>query len=430
MKKLIYTSFVFFALVLFSSCSEDEENLFSASSADRIAASMKETGEILAKAPNGWLVQYYAGVDDEKVGGINYIFDFNEDGWVDVISELDPDNTYRSLYRLISDQGPVLTFDTYNPVFHTMSEPKGSGSIYGYMGDYEFVVTSASETEITLAGKKYGNIAVMKPFAPDSDKKEYLNTVLAVSEDALMYSVLELYKDNRKIGYGKYSGSYDAYTFKYEKAANDSVEVTFFAAYNPNGITLYEPVDINGAVVSEFVWDAGNHKYTGAGNASNIVIQGDVPEGYLVYDDIPGNYTATFTGYSNLPFTKTVNLAVDVTGKSYKLTGLSAVFDYTLEYSRSSGSVIFRPQALVSPYTGYTASLYPWAGGGSLYVTLTAGDYTGVNDVSGATTAITFVPDGSISAAVGLIVILTDSAGDFYLYDYDHCYRNLVLTKQ
>ncbi|MDR1743233.1 MAG: DUF4302 domain-containing protein [Dysgonamonadaceae bacterium] len=436
MKKLLYILFAFLLAALpFSSCTREEASLFDDSSANRLSAALKESTDILTAAPKGWLVQYYAGESTEKVGGVNYIFEFGDDGWVGVTSELAPDSTYRSLYRLIGEQGPILTFDTYNEVFHYLSEPWGSSNIYGYGGDYEFVVTKISAEEVILKGKRYGNIAVMRPFSSSSSKKDYLNSILAIEDDAIIYSVLELYKDNQKIGSGTYAGTYDAYKLKYATEKGDSTELVLFAGYTPDGITLYEPVDINGTTVSGFLWDTNAHTYTGTGDASNIVIKTDVSPTYKTYDDFLGTYTMNYTNYS-ANASKTVTLEKGVEGSSYLLKGLSTSFSYSITYKRATGTLVFPPQELTSQLPSYylsvypSAHLYPWPGGGSLYVTTSAGDMLGVNDLSGSNLIVRFVPDGSISAAVGLLVILTNTSGAYYFWNTDHCYMNMVLTKQ
>ncbi|MDR2815665.1 MAG: DUF4302 domain-containing protein [Proteiniphilum sp.] len=431
MKKLLYLPFALsLATVLFFSCTGDEEMLFDDSSANRLSEALKESTDILTSASNGWLVQYYAGESTEKMGGVNYIFEFGKDGWVGVTSELAPDSTYRSLYRLIGEQGPILTFDSYNEVFHILSEPWGTSNIYGYGGDYEFVITKISAEEVVLKGKRYGNIAVMKPFGKTVSKKDYLNSILAIEDDAIIYSVLELYKDNQKIGYGSYAGTYDAYKFKYATTAGDSTEVTLFAGYNSDGITLYEPIDINGTTVSSFVWDTNAHTYTGTGSASNIVIKGDVSPTYKKYDDYLGTYTFAYVNYSGATVTRATTLVADATGSSYKLQGVSNYgLQYAITYNRSTGSLTFPPQALPSPIAGYTCNLYPWPGGGSLYATTTAGYLLGENDLSGGNLVIRFVPDGSLPT-VGFLIILTNAAGSYYLLDANHCYQNIVMTKQ
>ena len=48
-------------------------------------------------------------------------------------------NIMTSQYDIISDMGPVLTFNTYNAILHYFTEPKGSSDVDGMAGDYEFV---------------------------------------------------------------------------------------------------------------------------------------------------------------------------------------------------------------------------------------------------------------------------------------------------
>jgi hypothetical protein len=95
-----------------------------------------------------------------------------------------------SLFRMIADNGPVLTFDTYNALLHFFSNPDDVAGTTdnergtGLGGDYEFIVMKASENEITLKGKKRGVLMDMRPLAEDQDwvayfqKLDEMNTTL------------------------------------------------------------------------------------------------------------------------------------------------------------------------------------------------------------------------------------------------------------
>lgn len=431
MKRLYNTALALFLMLSLASCMKENEKLFEASSAERLAAALNKSTEILTGAPNGWLVQYYAGVGDEKLGGVSHIFEFGADGWVGITSELAPDSAYRSLYRVISEQSAVLTFDTYNPVFHIFSEPQGFAKLHGEQGDYEFLILEISAEEVILKGKRYGNRIVMQPFSGNKTKRQYLREVRALENMLDSYSDLEVFKGNQKIGSGVYMGVYDAYRIKYATTPGDSVEQSFYAAYTPEGITLYQQENIAGVAVSNFRWNIDKHAYVGTGSASNLSIHANISPKYSLYE---GTYICEYIGWDNrgqdMAYSKIVNVRADKRGTSYILSGLSSYFNYAMKFDRVKKTLVFPPNMLlVDPQ--YEVILCPWLDGGNFSWTTTAGEYVGVDDLSGENLVIRFESDGSVGGAVGLLVLLFDLVEQaLYLWDYDHFYKNMVMIKQ
>jgi hypothetical protein len=66
-----------------------------------------------------------------------------------------------STWAVKSDYGPILTFDTYNDVFHAFSDPQENGA--GLLGDYEFLILKATPDLVLLKGKKHSAYTVMRP---------------------------------------------------------------------------------------------------------------------------------------------------------------------------------------------------------------------------------------------------------------------------
>ena len=58
-----------------------------------------------------------------------------------------------SSYDVISDRGPVITFNTYNMIMHYLASPSMS-NVEGEQGDYEFVITKTTQDSIYVKGKK------------------------------------------------------------------------------------------------------------------------------------------------------------------------------------------------------------------------------------------------------------------------------------
>ena len=163
-------------MALLSSCTYEEEDLFDQSAAQRLNASVKDYRELLTSSQYGWVMEYWP--NNGTMGGYVFTAKFSENGDVEMCGEEDitydgktytPGDAFTSNYSVKSEQGTILTFDTYNPLFHRFSEPQGSSNVSGYNSDYEFVFLRASENQdtIVLRGKKYGQEMTMTRFHTD-----------------------------------------------------------------------------------------------------------------------------------------------------------------------------------------------------------------------------------------------------------------------
>ncbi len=183
MKKIhIILSIVFLGML--TSCLKDQEDTFDKSADVRVREAIAADYKILASAENGWLMQYYPS-PYQTFGGYNVIMKFTEDGKVTVDTEqditaaaasagvLNPATTAtESLYKITQSAGVVLSFDTFNEIFHLFSTPDapvGGETGEGLQGDYDFEIISASESEVVLKGKRSGNYAKMVPMTGDWD---------------------------------------------------------------------------------------------------------------------------------------------------------------------------------------------------------------------------------------------------------------------
>lgn len=352
MKKVLYNILILTLIAFTQSCTNEDEDLFDASSAERINAAVKESQDILVAAPNGWLMEYYAGTDDDKIGGYNYICSFDAKGNVVMAGDMSPVGSYglgdkvSSMYQVIADQSTVLTFNTYNEIFHVFSEPKGSSDIYGYMGDYEFVIMEISAEKIVLKGKRYGNKIVMTPLAAGVDWKNYLEDIdVLFKASAFPYYQLWVGGENKEV----MAISIFERSFK-------SDNLSLNAIYNKNGIKLYEPLTIDGRTAQDFTWDASTKSFvcTNSG-ATDVKLTGFVPDGYVIYESYLGTYTFTC---NNGAVNRTVTISQLEDKDSFILSGAFG-FDVILEYDFGSGHVYLLTQK-IGEYNGNDLMLSAW----------------------------------------------------------------------
>lgn len=255
MKKLIYF-LLLVPFITFQSCLKDEEDIFDESSSARVNALIEEYREVLTAPANGWAMQYYPE-SNQAFGGINILVKFGEDGIATITNEGGYDengvSSANSLYDLLAEAGPVLTFNTYNPYIHIFADPNPNltGSIDGFKGDYEFVIVSATPEKIEMKGKKTENVIVMIALDADMTWENYLSKVYEVS-DASQAPDYQLYIGTEAIG-----TSHDDVKFAFDWAEGEeikTVETSF--VYTPVGIKFYQPLTIKGKEIQNFTFNS------------------------------------------------------------------------------------------------------------------------------------------------------------------------------
>ena len=181
MKKVLLYIMVALGMVSMQSCLHDDKELFEESAAERLEHATQETKQILESSTSGWALQYYLG-EEYSGGGMTYLLKF-KDGKADATIDLlgDPSNISHSSYDVIKDQGPVLTFNTYNEWMHYFANPNTDGTTSG--GDFEFVVMRVSNDTIDLKGRTTGNKMRLVRLPEDTDWETYLNSIADFEED-------------------------------------------------------------------------------------------------------------------------------------------------------------------------------------------------------------------------------------------------------
>lgn len=207
----------------FSSCKNEEDDIFESSAAERLEQAKTENHALLCAAPNGWAMQYFADNTDE--GGYTFLMKFDKNTSVKIAANNSlTGNVYKeetSMFDVIADYGPVLTFNSYNSIFHQLADPyevpslPGDESGYGHRGDYEFIIMDATADRIELRGKKHGIDIVMTPLAEDADWATYFDELKAKSRslfnDKFDPLLLDLGNDNRFIVSKASTGVFNMY---------------------------------------------------------------------------------------------------------------------------------------------------------------------------------------------------------------------------
>ena len=405
MKKNI-TIYLLMTLVCFGlqSCLFQEEDYFDDSSANRASADVKRCNELLEAAPNGWRMEYYIG-SDYALGGITLLCKFDGQRVVMASQGYDGNETISSLYKVISEEATMLTFDTYNEYIHAFGRPLGGGSNPNgnLQGDYEFIINEMSADRIVMRGKKYDNTIVMHAVPEDMNWESFINSVNEIEESAF-FNRYQLLVD------GNVSGAVQLSYYTFAIAYNDGGQVAQVQApflFTTDGFRFREPIMLGGVSVQSFVWDNATETFTCTDmGATGISLKGVYPEGYIKYADYLGDYTLVCKMYSNNDLTDEqlpVSIVEDVENKTFILKGL--IGDVVLDYDRAEGLLSFKTQkvGLISGYyLGCTTYCYA-LGFYPTYVSYQSGLMFGfVANVQQSPFEFTLEDDGTFEAVSGL----------------------------
>ena len=170
-KGIIYCAMAAVVSTAFTSCRFEDEDKFNESPALRIEHTGDNLQQILADAPNGWVMQYFCGKDLAQFEGFNLFAKFDKNGKVTFAGNhrfLRDGNANKytesiSTYSLQKDDGLVLAFSTWNDVLTPFADPVSywlapnqivkNGE--GMHGDYNFFVLSIKDNEVILSGQRY-----------------------------------------------------------------------------------------------------------------------------------------------------------------------------------------------------------------------------------------------------------------------------------
>lgn len=192
MKRLFPIAFLLLTVVGLTSCSHEEDNIFEKSAAERLNEISGIYTQRLAESKGGWVMEYYPYSDNEDMvtgGGYLIMNRFHDNGAVYTLMKNSLTNNKimsdSSAYQVITDMGPVLSYNTYNKNLGLFSDPYDIPSTEddekgkGFRGDYEFVMVDVPEhgDHIMLKGKKRGLYQRLSRIPEGTDFEAYLDDI-------------------------------------------------------------------------------------------------------------------------------------------------------------------------------------------------------------------------------------------------------------
>lgn len=388
------------------SCLKDQEDVFDDSASVRMQKFLETIRTTLSQPEYGWRMEYYAGNNKLDYGGYNFAVKFS-DTEVTAGYELKPELRETSLYTLKADNGPVLSFDSYNNVLHTFAVP-GWDKYEGKGGDFEFMVTDVTPECITMLGKRSGKTIRMYPLTESMDT--YLEDMGKAGNDFFVGQM------TGKIGSVSVSGTFD---LNYRQVSITTVDPatfkdadTYTTPFIPikGGIKFYTPMTIGGVTLEELYFDTKTMRLTS--DNRSVQLKGLVPDDYFNYKDFAGDYRLKVY---NGKMTANVTLEPAGDGQRYYMTGLSDNYKVVLNYNKAKGRLDWNTQS-VGQYGGHSVFLAAWClddGGKFTWNTETGTELYWKKESGKTHPEFGFVPIGSDFATDSFILVLVNTSGKY-----------------
>jgi hypothetical protein len=266
---------------------------------------------------------------------------FTADDNVTVWYEERPGEKRQSTYAMSSDDGPVLSFDTYNEFMHYYAKPS-QGEYEAKDGDFEFIILKVTDDMITLKGKRSGNIMYMTRL--DKEPEDCLKEIQEAKD---VYHVFGGGKAT--IEGAEYSAIFDMQNRRLtvlDSAANTLTTRTY--CFTKTGIELADTIMVGTTILKDFKFDEASSTF----ESSNIKF--DLVSTHREYSDFIGTFTIKELN------NKEVTIKADENGKTYKIENLTYTGTPVANYDSYWGSITISPQFLDSWSNANYPSINDW----------------------------------------------------------------------
>lgn len=259
---------------MLSACDKDENEVAPGERPDeRLNEVLSAYKSQLVNADHGWK----ATLLPEGGSGYSFLFDFSENDRVVTRSDINASTAepLESTYRLKAAQRPSLLFDTYT-YLHILADPDAniSGGEWGEgrISDYEFSFDSVSPDSIVLTGN-YNDSRLVLVRATADEAANYISRVNEIARTFENINNFALYFKQLQVG----DLSVDivvntdlrTITFTYDEGSGIRTVTTSYY-FTPEGLTLLQPLNIGGQVISSF----NNIQYSAFRSRINLTVNG------------------------------------------------------------------------------------------------------------------------------------------------------------
>ena len=258
------------------SCKNEVDEIFDEDAVARLEKAKADYIDILTSNGGKWQMEYYANSNEP---GYVYLMTFHNDGSVVIsgknewIGHVEGESlnipTYgsqTSLWEVITDNGPVLSFNTFNKYFHLFADPEDIPSLsdedtdetgYGHEGDYEFDLMRYSNDTLYISGKKYGIDMIMTRIDSNIDDHVYMDEVVAMADSFFNAKIPQVYinlpNDTRWI---VKNGATSILKMFREGADEISTAETHNIIITHDGLSFMNPITLDGYTIQNFIRQA------------------------------------------------------------------------------------------------------------------------------------------------------------------------------
>ena len=254
MKKIVLAAIA--AALSLTACLKNDPDYFDQSASERGQVAVEQAIEVLQSAQNGWRMVVYPFPETADYGGFNLFVKFDQKEVTAMGEIFGPDVVSTSYYSVTQENGPMLSFDSYNDVIHFFSDPgyganEGIGEKqYGLHGDTDFIVMEASPEFIKLKGRITDNYAYMYPLPAGADWTTEMDKYVAIADQMFEIDFYRCLVDGKEVGF-YYAPTWNNFTsrwFEFE-IGNEVIDVPY--TLTQTGVQFYVPVNLGGHTVSE-----------------------------------------------------------------------------------------------------------------------------------------------------------------------------------
>ena len=264
------------ATVTVVSCTFEQEDFFDESASLRVTHTNQKIQNRLveqsAEGQHGWVIQYFvAGTDAWEGPGFNILGSFTSNGCVTLASNHQylrngQANKYTeatSIYEMLAEEGPVLSFNTWNDVLTVFSDPvdptdptKADGE--GMNGDYNFVLKALNDEDIIFRGERHSSEIRFVPC--DRSWQDYIADTETMKKSITCSNVNSYYVVN-EVADTLYFVDLRNGRFNFCERVNDPLSVKSLACvFTPQGFRTERQQTFGDNTFQEFIIDAERSK--------------------------------------------------------------------------------------------------------------------------------------------------------------------------
>ena len=258
------------------SCKNETEEIFDEDAITRLEKAKADFTNILTDKGGKWQMQYYANSNEP---GYVYVMTFRNDGsvtisgkneWIGYVEgeslKVPTYGSQTSLWDVITDNGPVLSFNSFNKYFHLFADPEDIPSMsdedtdetgYGHEGDYEFDLMKYSGDTLYISGKKYGIDMIMTRLDAGIDDHVYMDEVVAMADSFFNAKIPQVYM-NLPNGTRWIIKNGATSILKMFREGDDEIStaVNHNVIITHDGLSFMNPLTIDGYTVQHFIRQA------------------------------------------------------------------------------------------------------------------------------------------------------------------------------